>query len=342
MQNLAKKSHKGGKSHADMQSLWGGFGAAAGPAFGGLGAYGAGFAGAAAPFAGPAGFGGYGAYGAGYGYDAAPFAGAAGLGYGAYGGFGYGPANAYDASVAYGDDMMAWNAGAASQWDGFMAGQDSLAAQDFATRSDAAWKLGNTDSDAALKARKAQYKAWATADNDAVDASNDYFKASNFYGVATEDDAIARSDIAAAMRATAIQKNAQAVADRAMKAAARYTKGANKAETDEDKNIKDSKTALKAMIKARKAQTQHATDAYNDSLEANTDLWNARTAYGSADVLADDSWMSTNAANAAFGAEYSNAWTANTDAWAGMNAGFAAATPEFYGAGYGMGAPFMW
>ena len=33
MQNLAKKAHKGGKSHADMQSLWGGFApAAAGPA----------------------------------------------------------------------------------------------------------------------------------------------------------------------------------------------------------------------------------------------------------------------------------------------------------------------
>ena len=77
------------------------------------------------------------------------------------------------------------------------------------------------------EARKAQFKAWANADNDAVGAANDYWKATNYYGVASEDDAIARQDIAAA-----IEKNAKAVAERAH-AAVRYVKDANKAQRDE-------------------------------------------------------------------------------------------------------------
>ena len=171
-----------------------------------------------------------------------------------FAGYGYGPANWAEASMANYDEMASFQASERSDWDGFMGARDTLASRDYATRSDAAWKLGNQDSEDAMKARKSQYKAWANADNDAVDASNDYWKATNYYNVASEDDAIARQDIAAAMRATAIEKNAKAVAERAHAAATRYVKGANKAQRDEQVNIKDSKEALKAMIKSRKAQ----------------------------------------------------------------------------------------
>merc|ERR1719305_1960122 len=80
----------------------------------------------------------------------------------------YGPANWAEAGVAQYDDFAAFRAGARSDWEGMVGAQDSAAAADYAVRSDAAWKLGNDDS--ALKARKAQYKAWANADNDSVDA----------------------------------------------------------------------------------------------------------------------------------------------------------------------------
>merc|ERR1711998_580487 len=120
-----------------------------------------------------------------------------------------------------------------------------------------------------------------------------------------------------------------------MGAAQRYTKGANKAEKDEDANIKDSKAALEALIKARKAQAQHTTDAWNDAMDANTDLYNAYGDYNSANVLASDSAYDAYAAANAYGAEYSNAWASERDAFAGMNAGFAAATPQYFGAGYG-------
>ena len=277
-------------------------------------------------------------------FHGAPYP-AANFGFNGFAGYGYGPANWAESNMANFDDMASFQATERADWDGFIGARDTLASKDYAKRSDAAWKLGNQDSENAMKARKAQYKAWANADNDSVDASNDYWKATNYYSVASEDDAIARQDIAAAMRATAIEKNAKAVAERAHNAAARYVKGANKAQRDEQVNIKDSKEALKDMIKSRKAQAQHATEAHNDMMDADSDKANAVSAYDAADVYGYDAQVDAWQAANAYGAEYSNAWAAQDDAWMGMNAGFAAATPQYgYGMGWGRGyrAPYMW
>jgi len=278
---------------------------------------------------------GFGAPFGGYAYDAPAYG---------FGFEGYGPNNWAESNAAWGDEWAAANYGAMSAWDGVVAGQDMAAAKDFADRSDKAWKTGNKDKKEALAAWKARNKAFATADNDAVDAANDYWKANNFYNVAMNDDATARFDIDAAMRATAVQKRAEAVAAAAKKAASRYTKGANKAEKDENTNIKDSKASLKAMIKARKAQAQHTTDAWNDQMDFATDQWNAQNAYTNADWLAADSNYDAYAAANAYGAEWNNANFADREAWAGADMAFAAATPQYYGrAGYGYGAaPFMW
>lgn len=98
------------------------------------------------------------------------------------------------------------------------------------------------------------------------------------------------------------------------------------------------------MMRARNAQAQATSIAWSDAQAAAQNDWAALNAYGTSNVFADDAAFQFNAAANARGAEYQNAWAANNDAWAGNYAAAAAATPQYFGAGYGYGAgaPFMW
>merc|ERR1712048_1477287 len=104
-----------------------------------------------------------------------------------------------------------------------------------------------------------------------------------------------------------------------------------------------SRLRLKLSPLLLNAQAQATSIAWSDAQAAAQNDWAAQNAYGTSNEFAADASWQFNAAANARGAEYQNAWAANNDAWAGNYAAAAAATPQYFGAGYGMGgAPFMW